>query len=74
MTPGHLLKSLRKDLGLSQTEFAKQLGVSQGGLSKFESGRTRVTLEAFLRAYQMTLEPECSGRLYGEFERFLLKK
>lgn len=51
------LRTIRKDLGLSQVELAEKLGVRQSTISKLETGtltldeRTRLALEALkLRA------------------------
>jgi transcriptional regulator with XRE-family HTH domain len=37
-SPAQLLKKARKKLALNQTEFAEQLGKTQGTLSRYESG------------------------------------
>ncbi len=35
---GQILKHARKQIGMSQTELAQALGVTQGTISKFEAG------------------------------------
>lgn len=37
------LKKIRKELDLSQEEFAKRLGVTGGGISKLEKGERNIT-------------------------------
>ena len=38
----HRIRDLREDLELSQTELAKQLGMSQTGYSKYETGENDI--------------------------------
>jgi len=42
--PVSVVKALRERKKLSQMEFAKELGVSQGFLSKLENGETQITM------------------------------
>ena len=39
MTVGEKIKSLRKQLGLTQTELGEKLGVQKNAVSKWETGR-----------------------------------
>ena len=43
------LKELRNSCGLSQTELAKRLGISQQQYSRYEVGINKITLEMFLK-------------------------
>ncbi len=36
------IKALREDMDINQTEFAKKLGMSQTGYSKYETGATDI--------------------------------
>lgn len=42
---GHRLKLLRMEHNVSQTDLAKEIGMSQTNLSNMESGRTAVTIQ-----------------------------
>lgn len=39
------LRKIRKDIGLTQTEFAQMLGITQNHLSYIEKGERNVTIE-----------------------------
>lgn len=39
------IRSLRQQLGLSQTQFAQKLGVTQGTVSQWENGRIQPEIE-----------------------------
>lgn len=39
------IDALRKDLGISKTEFARQIGVSDGHVGDLISGRRKLSLE-----------------------------
>ena len=45
---GGKIKSLRKDLGLSQEEFAEQLGVNRGTIIRIENGTQNSTIQMLL--------------------------
>ena len=45
MTFGERVKAVRKDAGLSQTEFGQRIGLSFGGISDIERGKTDSTLQ-----------------------------
>lgn len=55
MTENERLKQIRKKLGLSQVEFAKKLGMKQGGYSDVERGKNKVSA-AILLALQETFK------------------
>ena len=55
------LKKIRKSCGLTQTELAKKLGVTQQQYSRYEVGTNKITLEMFIRIldicnYQLKVE------------------
>lgn len=45
---GEKIKSLRKDLGFSQEQFAEQLGVNRGTVIRIESGTQNSTIQMLL--------------------------
>lgn len=57
MTPAHLL-SMRKSLGLSQTEMAEELGLSLADYRNLESGRC-----AILRLHALAVERLAMARV-----------
>ncbi len=48
---GRRLRELR-GFDLNQAEFARQIGVSQGQLSRYEKGKSEITAEVLLRISQ----------------------
>ena len=50
------LKSLRKELGLTQTEFAKTLGISQNFLSAIEHGESKISAELCLSLSKINVD------------------
>ena len=60
------IRSARRELGLSQTELASKLGVTQGTISRFETGdlpvdeRTQLAVDALLMRHRST-PPELRG-------------
>jgi len=52
------LKSLRKKIGLTQTEFAEKLGISQTFLSSIELGVRGFPTEIFLRLIELNVNIE----------------
>ncbi len=55
-TIGKRLKYIRKNvLNLSQKDFSKQLGISQGGLSDAENGNRGLPTEAFARLFEYSI-------------------
>ncbi|MEB1806017.1 MAG: helix-turn-helix domain-containing protein [Bacillaceae bacterium] len=47
-TIGERIKELRKSVDLSQKEFSKKIGISQGSLSDIEKGRNKPSIETFI--------------------------
>ena len=45
--------NLRKDLDLSQTQIAQQLGMSQTGYSKYETGENDIPTEILIKLAQI---------------------
>jgi transcriptional regulator with XRE-family HTH domain len=46
---GMFFKATREDNNLKQTEFAKLLGITQGSVSKIESGKMIIDLQTYLK-------------------------
>ncbi|MFD0588740.1 helix-turn-helix domain-containing protein [Paenibacillus sp. GCM10027627] len=49
---GENIRSLRKQVGLTQVEFSKQIGVSQGTLSDIELGNCTPSVETVLSIHE----------------------
>ena len=47
------IRDLREDLDLSQTEFAKRLGMSQTGYSKYETGENDIPTSTLIQLAQI---------------------
>lgn len=47
------IRNLRKDLDLSQTQIAQQLGMSQTGYSKYETGENDIPTEILIKLAQI---------------------
>lgn len=65
----------RKEMGMGQKEFAKYMGVSQGMVSKWESGEynfTITTLHDICKKLNLTFEPVIRENVYREEEGFEL--
>ncbi|WP_425453148.1 helix-turn-helix domain-containing protein [Bosea caraganae] len=62
------LEAARRQSGASQTEWARQLGISQGHYSKVLRGKTRLSRSLSLRARALINEPDRSA-----FESELLR-
>lgn len=45
---GPVLKKMRSVLGMTQKEFAQEVGVQQGYISKIETGKKDISLTRFL--------------------------
>jgi len=58
-----MIKSLRKDLGLSQADLAKNVGVSRQTMNAIENGRYSPTLDM---AYKITevLNKKCVEEIF----------
>lgn len=72
MTYGTLFKTLRKELGLNQASFAKELCISQSALSKIEADKLDPNLDMFFRAARMSAKQNRqlpSSRLVYQFRR-----
>ncbi len=66
-----LLRAIRKEAGVSQTELATRLGVPQSFVSKVESGERRIDIVELRR---ICVALECSlGHVIALFERNLDK-
>ncbi|EJD6501368.1 helix-turn-helix transcriptional regulator [Providencia rettgeri] len=52
-----ILKKMRKNLGITETELAKKLKISQQQVSRYENGKTSLTLER-ISTYLSILEIE----------------
>ena len=48
----HRLRDLREDAGLTQTQVAKYLGMSQTGYSKYETGENDIPTQVLIRLAQ----------------------
>ena len=48
MKPHEKIKKFREELGLTQTDFARVVGVSQNNISKYESGLTKFTPNSYI--------------------------
>jgi UDP-N-acetylglucosamine 1-carboxyvinyltransferase len=46
---GHLIAQIRQERGLTQAEFAKQLGTSQSAVNRMEHGKQNLSLETMGR-------------------------
>lgn len=46
---GEQLAVIRQSLGLSQSVAAEKAGITQSQISHYETGKTRITLDAFVR-------------------------
>ena len=46
---GNLIKEVRTDRGLTQTEFAKKLGTSQSAVNRIENGKQNLSMEMLAR-------------------------
>ena len=67
MSFGEQLKCRRKELGLSRSELAKQLGVSQSAVGNYETGVSAPKEEILLRIFDaLHVEPNYLYR--GSFE------
>lgn len=49
-----MIKKIRKELGLTQTQFARILGVHQTAVSQWETGRTKPETEVLARMARMS--------------------
>ncbi|MEM4188095.1 MAG: helix-turn-helix transcriptional regulator [Candidatus Hadarchaeum sp.] len=61
---GALIRTFRTRKNLTQTELARQIGISQSDLSRMEKGEYRVPLDVLFRilqVFEMTL-----GEFFGE--------
>jgi transcriptional regulator with XRE-family HTH domain len=61
---GRRLRELR-GFDVNQAEFARQIGISQGQLSRYEKGKSEITAEVLLRISQrfsMSIEWVLTGK------------
>ena len=74
MSFAKLFRLLREDLGLTQTEFAKALKVSQSQISKMEKSRgKKIDAEVFCRAGRLAMK-RASLEVTVEFEKMMFGK
>jgi Predicted transcriptional regulators len=45
----HRIKDLREDMDINQTQFAKKLGMSQTGYSKYETGENDIPTDILIK-------------------------
>lgn len=64
-TEKHRITMLRELLQLSQTEFSRKIGISQGALSQIESGRSRLSMET-LKNLAKAFNVNCNWLVQGE--------
>jgi putative transcriptional regulator len=61
------IRHLRRQLGMTQEEFAHSLGITVGTVNRWENGRfrpsklARATILDFARRHGVTLRPETDG-------------
>lgn len=60
---------LRELLQMSQTEFARKIGISQGALSQIENGRSRLSMET-LKSLSVQFNINCNWLVNGKGEIF----
>jgi transcriptional regulator with XRE-family HTH domain len=56
-----LFYDLRKSLGINQTQMAKKLKMTQGGVSKIEAGEMPPNVDTFIRAYRIASKHPIAG-------------
>ena len=63
---GEFLKCLRKEKGLTQEQFAEQLGVTDKAVSRWETGKGYPdieTIEEIAKIFNVTINDVLSGRI-----------
>ena len=70
-TKGQRLQQIRKQLGYSQEDVGKELGVSKATVSRWESG-TREVSEQVIRSYRNTFGASMNYIREGKGEPFVL--
>ncbi len=61
---GELIRRIRKERGLTQTELAERANIARGALQKLERGRGTITIETFLKLlHAMSLDLALSDRV-----------
>lgn len=79
MTVGERVKLLRKELGLTQTDFAKKLGMTHANISYLESGKSILT-EANAKAICRTFNvdyfwlTEGFGEMFAHFDEVIIQE
>ncbi|MDG4982873.1 helix-turn-helix domain-containing protein [Lactococcus lactis] len=69
------LKTLRKINGLTQKELAENVGVQQGAINKWESGKTEPNIEMLVRlaeCFDVSLDYLMGGKMKNITEEFSL--
>lgn len=70
MTVGERIKQVRKELKMTQIEFAKELGVSRNSVACYEGG-TRNVGDYIIKNICRTFNVDYNWLTKGEFEMFL---
>lgn len=63
MDIGKIIKELRKEAGLSQTQLAKMVGYSQSVITKWENGESEPNAKAIVKLAKAL---DCSCDFYSE--------
>lgn len=61
---------LRELLGLSQSDFAEQIGITQGALSRLETGKSKLSLDTITQISQV-FGIDCNWLINGQGNQFL---
>ncbi len=66
-----IIKSIRKELGLSQQAFAEAIHLSFSTINRWENGRAKPTRLAGITIIALAKEYQIDPSLISEFERML---
>ena len=70
MKKSNYVKQLRKEIGLSQTQFANRISLSQGALSQIENGYSSLSMDS-LKKISDAFNVNCNWLVKGNGEMFL---